>query len=221
VSKKSEPFYCHYKKETGTFCSGARMKRIEWRKFKGTVIGVDEVGRGCLAGPVYAAAVILNRELEDEMWTDSKTISAIRRTELSKQLHIDHKVSIAFATEREIEEINILQASFLAMKRAIQALNVTEKALVVVDGPYTIPGLEGYLQKAFVKGDSRLAPIAAASIAAKVERDRVMTELAIKYQGYGFENHKGYSTLEHKTAIQKLGPTEIHRRTFAGVAEYI
>lgn len=199
----------------------AGIERIEWRRFKGVVIGVDEVGRGCLAGPVYAAAVILNRELEDEMWTDSKKLSAIRRMELSKQLHIDHKVSIAFATEREIEELNILQASFLAMKRAIRALNVTEKALVVVDGPYKIPGLESHLQKAFIKGDSRLAPIAAASIAAKVERDRVMTELSVKYQGYGFENHKGYSTLEHKTAIQKLGPTEIHRRTFAGVAEYL
>ena len=197
-----------------------KIERIEWQKYKGVVIGVDEVGRGCLAGPVYAAAVVLNREFEDEMWTDSKKISARRREELSKQLHIDHQVSIAFATEREIEELNILQASFLAMKRAVLGLKIP-KALVCVDGPYVIPQLEGFLQKAFIKGDSRLAPIAAASIAAKVERDRVMTVLAEKYQGYGLEKHKGYSTLAHKTAIAKLGPTEIHRRTFAGVAEHL
>lgn len=196
------------------------MERIEWRRYRGVVIGVDEVGRGCLAGPVYAAAVVLNREFEDDMWTDSKKISASRREQLSQQLHIDHQVSIAFATEREIEELNILQASLLAMKRAVLALNIS-KALVCVDGPYVIPNLDGFIQKAFIKGDSRLAPIAAASIAAKVERDRVMAELARKYQGYGLEKHKGYSTAAHKAAIAKLGPTEIHRRTFAGVAEHL
>lgn len=200
----------------------AKLRRIEWRRYKPyPIIGVDEVGRGCLAGPVYAGAVILNPEFDDVSWTDSKTLSASRREILSKEIYADHQVSIGIATVEEIAEINILQASFLAMRRAIAGLNVAGGGFVVVDGSFKIPELTGFEQAAVVKGDLRVAPIAAASIVAKVARDLLMVELSTQYEGYGLETHKGYATLKHRKAIAKLGPTKIHRRTFAGVAEYL
>lgn len=184
------------------------------------IIGVDEVGRGCLAGAVYAAAVILDESSPFDHFTDSKMISALRREEFSKEIHRVHRVSIAFATVEEIYELNIFQASLLAMRRAVEALGVQEGSLLV-DGKFKIPGLTQFNQIPLIKGDLRAKPIAAASIAAKVARDREMQELALQYPLYGFERHKGYSTQTHKQAIQKWGVLPIHRASFAGVREHL
>lgn len=184
------------------------------------VIGVDEVGRGCLAGPVYAAAVILDPKHDLSEYTDSKILSALRREKLARQILTHHRVGIGFATVEEISEFNILQATFLAMKRALKELAV-ECGHILVDGHMKIPGLEGFRQTPLVKGDFRATPIAAASIVAKVCRDRVLAELGMKYPQYGFEKHKGYSTPFHQEAIRLYGPCEHHRPTFAGVREYL
>lgn len=184
------------------------------------VIGVDEVGRGCLAGPVYAAACIINPENEWQHYTDSKKLTANRRAVLSEEIEVNHRVGIGFATVEEITKLNILNAALLAMKRAILKLDV-DTAHVLVDGTQKIPNLEGYEQTTLVKGDLRAAPVAAASIVAKVTRDNVLEDLSKIYPGYGFEKHKGYGTPVHKTFIRDLGPCPEHRPTFAGVKEYL
>ena len=183
------------------------------------VIGVDEVGRGCLAGPVYAAAVIIPDGFKPSGLTDSKKLSEKRREELATEIHKGCLVGLGFATVEEIDKINILWASLLAMKRAVEKLN-QKTAHVIVDGNKEIPKIN-YSQTTIVKGDFRAEPIAAASIVAKVYRDNLMKEMAKEFPGYGLEGHKGYATLSHKEAIAKLGPKKIHRRTFAGVKEYI
>jgi ribonuclease HII len=184
------------------------------------IIGVDEVGRGCLAGRVYAAAVILQSDAGIREYTDSKALSAVRRLELSNHIKLHHKVGIGFATVDEVDRINIFQASFLAMRRAIEALNV-EHGHILVDGKYPIPEMKRFKQTTIIKGDLRASPISAASIVAKVTRDQYMEELAVKYDSYGFEKHKGYSTQEHMEKIAKYGPCKEHRKTFRGVKEYI
>ncbi|MFM6929569.1 MAG: ribonuclease HII [Bdellovibrio sp.] len=197
------------------------LPRIDWRKFgPEPVIGVDEVGRGCLAGPVYAAAVIFDSgELQNTV-TDSKLLSEERREELALLIKEKHKVGIGYATVEEIDEINILQASLLAMKRAIENLGVTS-GHVLVDGNQKIPNLVGFEQTTVVKGDLRVAPISAASIVAKVTRDNLMKELGVKFPVYGFKEHKGYSTPVHKKSIVEHGPCDHHRKSFAGVKEYV
>ena len=191
-----------------------------WRELSlQPVIGVDEVGRGCLAGPVYAAAVIIPDGFDTHGLTDSKKISAQRRDELAKKIHAGCMVSLGFATVQEIDEINILQASLLAMKRAVDGLK-QEQAFVIVDGNQKIPQLK-FQQETIIKGDFRAEPIAAASIVAKVYRDNLMKDLAQAHPGYGLEGHKGYATKVHKEAIAQLGPTPIHRATFAGVKEHL
>ena len=183
------------------------------------VIGVDEVGRGCLAGPVYAAAVIIPEGLKIAGLTDSKKLSAKRREELSIIINEQCQVSLGFATVAEIDEINILWASLLAMKRAVDRLK-QEKAHVLVDGNKKIPKIS-LPQTTLIKGDLRAAPVAAASIVAKVYRDNLMQELSEKNPGYGLEGHKGYATAPHKEAIKNLGPLEgLHRSSFAGVKEH-
>jgi ribonuclease HII len=200
--------------------SKAALEPIEWRKFlPGPVIGVDEVGRGCLAGPVYAAAVILDPEL-DTQFRDSKLLSADRRDKLSKQILSEAQVSLGFASVDEIAELNILGATWLAMRRAIAGLKVSS-GHVLVDGHMTIPQLPGFHQTAVVKGDLRVQPIAAASIVAKVTRDQLMAELDKVYPGYGFADHKGYGTVTHREAIARLGPCREHRSSFAGVREHL
>lgn len=184
------------------------------------VIGVDEVGRGCLAGSVYAAAVILDPTKDLSEYTDSKRISAIRRTELAARIHLEHKVSVGIATVSEIFKLNIFQASLLAMWRAVQGLKQMQ-GHVLVDGKFSVPRLEGFQQIPLIKGDLRAKPIAAASIVAKVARDEEMVRLGEKYPEYGFHTHKGYSTPAHKEAIKRWGVLPIHRRAFAGVKEYI
>ncbi|WP_291516568.1 ribonuclease HII [Bdellovibrio sp. ArHS] len=195
--------------------------KVNWREFfPEPVIGVDEVGRGCLAGPVYAAAVIFKSDALAEDVTDSKLLSEERREELATLIHNEHHVGIGFATVEEIDEMNILRASLLAMKRAVEALGV-KGGHVLIDGNMKIPGLEGFEQTTMVKGDLRVAPISAASIVAKVTRDRLMKQLGEKYPLYGFEVHKGYSTPVHKDSIVAHGPCRVHRKSFAGVKEHL
>lgn len=176
------------------------------------ICGVDEAGRGPLAGPVCAAAVILPRELEIPGLNDSKKLTDKKRRELY-DIIIDRAEAygIAMATEQEIDEINILQATFLAMERAVAQLSV-KPDLALVDGNRE-PDLPMKV-KTVIKGDSRSANIAAASILAKVTRDRLMEELDEQYPAYGFAVHKGYGTKRHYEALREHGPCPIHRMTF-------
>lgn len=176
------------------------------------VCGVDEAGRGPLAGPVYAAAVILPKGHIIEGVNDSKKLSEKKRDELFDKV-IDEcaAYSVGIATEQEIDEFNILQATFLAMRRAVEGLNV-KPDIALIDGNKT-PGL-AIEQRAIVKGDGKSANIAAASIIAKVSRDRYMLEMAAKYPEYQFEKHKGYGTKLHYEMLEKYGVSPIHRKTF-------
>lgn len=183
------------------------------------VAGVDEVGRGPLAGPVVAAAVILDPENIINGLKDSKKLSHKKRVALSDEIKSKSLAwSLGRAEVEEIDEINILQASLLAMKRSVEALG-KKPELVVVDGNFT-PEIN-YKAIAIVKGDSLIPAISAASIIAKVARDNEMVNLDEKYPGYGFSSHKGYPTKQHIEALARLGITKIHRRSFAPVAKYI
>lgn len=209
------------KKITGKVTKKEEYPKVNWQQFGPTpVIGVDEVGRGCLAGPVYAAAVIFKSDALADLVTDSKLLSEERREELATLILNEHSVGIGSASVEEIDELNILQASLLAMKRAIGNLNI-KTGHVLVDGNIKIPDLKGFEQTTFIKGDLRVAPISAASIVAKVTRDRLMKDLGVKYPVYGFETHKGYSTAVHKESIVTHGPCIIHRKSFSGVKEYV
>ena len=179
------------------------------------VAGVDEVGRGPLAGPVYAAAVILGPEKIPTGLNDSKKLSAKNRNSVLESILEYADISIASASEREIEQINILQASHLAMVRAVTGLK-KKPDYVLVDGNLIPQGL-GIPATAVIKGDARSLSIAAASIVAKVKRDLVMSDLAQHYPGYGWEKNAGYPTTEHLKALQDLGVTPHHRRTFKPV----
>lgn len=176
------------------------------------ICGIDEAGRGPLAGPVYAAAVILPKGHIVEGVNDSKKISEKKRDLLFDKI-IDECVcySIGTASEQEIDEINILQATFLAMRRAVESLEI-KPDIALVDGNKK-PGLD-IAEQTIVKGDSKSANIAAASIIAKVSRDRYMLEMAEKYPEYQFEKHKGYGTKLHYEMLEKYGISPIHRKTF-------
>ncbi|MFL0796515.1 MAG: ribonuclease HII [Cellvibrionaceae bacterium] len=190
-----EPFECEY---TGKLLAGA-----------------DEAGRGPLAGGVVAAAVILNPAEPIEGLDDSKKLSEKRRDALFEEIQAKALgFAIARASVDEIEELNILHASMLAMKRAVEAL-VPQPEYVLVDGN-RLPKWT-YSAEAVVKGDSRVAAIAAASILAKVTRDRDMVALEEKYPGYGFAAHKGYPTKAHMLALEQLGPTPVHRASYGPV----
>lgn len=176
------------------------------------VCGVDEAGRGPLAGPVFAAAVILPQGLDIEDIDDSKKLSEKKREALYDEIKsLAVAFNVAFATEKEIDEVNILNATFLAMKRAVDGLSLRPD-LVLVDGN-RVPAL-GLPTKTIIKGDSLSVSIAAASILAKVERDRLMKKLSEKYPDYGLERHKGYGTKMHVEAIKRYGPAEVHRKSF-------
>ncbi|MBC7464721.1 MAG: ribonuclease HII [Bdellovibrio sp.] len=179
------------------------------------------MGRGCLAGPVFAAAVIFNSTKDIRKYKDSKALTQEQRTELSLSIHAHHIVGIGWASVEEIDSINILQASFLAMHRAVTALNIVEAGTILVDGILPIPDISRHQQLPIVKGDVYVRLISAASIAAKVARDQFMTKLAEEVNLYGFEKHKGYGTLYHREQIQKNGPCRWHRQSFSGVKEYI
>ncbi len=179
------------------------------------VAGVDEAGRGPLAGPVIAAAVILNPDKPISGLKDSKRLSARKREQLACEIY---EKSMAWAICRadvyEIDNLNILQASLLAMRRAVIALTI-QPNIVLVDGLHC-PDLD-YQVKAIVRGDSTIPSISAASIIAKVTRDHEMIELDNKYPGYGFAVHKGYPTKAHLLALEQLGVSPIHRRSYAPV----
>ena len=182
----------------------------------GIVAGVDEAGRGPLAGPVVAAAVILDDQQPIAGLADSKTLTAARRERLFDEIRAKALCcSIAEASVEEIDRLNILQATLLAMRRAVQGLRL-KPTLALVDGN-RLPRLD-MPAEAIVKGDARVAAISAASILAKVTRDRWCAELHAQYPQYGFAGHKGYGTAEHLAALQAHGACPQHRRSFAPVA---
>ena len=176
------------------------------------ICGVDEAGRGPLAGPVCAAAVILPEHLQIPGLNDSKKLTDKKRRELFPVIQQQAiAYGIGLASEAEIDEINILQATFLAMRRALEQLTVRPEIALIDGNRETDFGLP---VKTVVKGDSLSANIAAASVLAKVTRDNIMVELAQQYPEYGFEIHKGYGTKAHYEALRTYGPSPIHRRSF-------
>ncbi len=179
------------------------------------VAGVDEAGRGPIAGPVVAAAVILDAQRPIDGIADSKRLSPKRRTELAKRIRERARAwAVGEATVSEIDAMNILQATLLAMRRAVAGLG-TEPDLVLVDGN-RCPEL-AVRTRAVVGGDGSVTVIGAASIVAKVARDEAMARMDREFPGYGFARHKGYPTKDHLLALRALGPTDVHRRSFAPV----
>jgi ribonuclease HII len=212
-----------YGKERPGFCNGfdrATMPDFSLeRECAGIICGVDEVGRGPLAGPVVAAAVVLDPGCVPasllERIDDSKALPPAEREAILAELRgCGALIGLGAAGVREIERVNILRASLLAMCRAVAALPVRPD-VALVDGNVA-PALPCAV-RTIVRGDSRSLSIAAASIAAKVTRDRLMAELGRRHAGYGWERNAGYPTPEHKAALARLGPTPHHRRSFAGV----
>lgn len=195
------------------------------------VIGLDEAGRGPLAGPVVAAAVCYKREdfaVPDELITefelirDSKKLSPKQRARAFTLVHEHFHIGVGIVNHETIDRVNILQATFLAMRSALSDLKKTLQTSdkewhVLVDGSQKLPSYSG-LQEAVVGGDSSVRSIAAASIVAKETRDRLLEELALQYPEYGFEKHKGYGTKEHMEALRKYGACAIHRKSFQPVA---
>jgi len=179
---------------------------------KKIIAGVDEVGRGSLIGPVYAAAVILNRNIDKKKLKDSKILSKINREILEKYIKKNSIWAIGSASLIEIEKLNILNASLLAMKRAIKKLK-KKPQLVLVDGN-KIPLINYYKIKSVIKGDQKIPEISAASIIAKVSRDRLITKMSKKFNRYSWDKNAGYGTKEHISAIKKFGITKHHRKTF-------
>lgn len=191
-----------------------RFEQQAWRQGYARVAGVDEVGRGCLCGPVYAGAVILPENEPIRGLRDSKELSPERREALAEVIRARAQAwSVAWVEAERIDEINILQASRLAMKMAVEALSPSADYLLVDACTLDV----AQPQKAIVKGDARSQSIAAASILAKVARDERMREWDRIYPGYGLARHKGYGTAEHLAALQQYGLTPIHRRSYAPV----
>tara|TARA_X000000368_G_scaffold363269_1_gene308335 strand:- start:18 stop:578 length:561 start_codon:yes stop_codon:yes gene_type:complete len=179
------------------------------------IAGVDEVGRGSLIGPVYAAAVILNKSVNKKILKDSKSLTKTKREILSKYIKENSIWAIGKASVKEIEKINVLQASLLAMKRAIKKLE-KKPSLVLIDGN-KLPEIKNYNLRSIVKGDQKIPSISAASIIAKVTRDKVITTLGKKFKGYYWDQNYGYGTKQHLRAIKTLGITNQHRKTFSPI----
>lgn len=183
------------------------------------IAGVDEAGRGPLAGPVYAAAVILDPRYSIKGLADSKALTEKKRDDLFLQIRKKALCwSVARATVQEIEEINILQASLLAMKRAVSRLKFRPHH-ILVDGNRC--PIWSYSSDAIIQGDAIEPAISAASIVAKVMRDRCMKRMDKKFPDYGFAKHKGYSTAQHLATLAQFGPCQVHRKTFAPVAQFV
>jgi len=201
----------HMTKSTPSF----RHEELAFAQGFSRVAGLDEVGRGPLAGPVVAAAVVLDLNNIPDGLNDSKQVTAKRREALYDILHEVADVSVANASVREIEELNILRASHLAMVRALSGLK-TPADFALIDGSMVPRGMN-LANETMVKGDTRSLSIAAASIVAKVWRDRFMVSLAQQHPGYGWHTNMGYPTKEHKAGLKSHGVTLHHRRTFAPV----
>ena len=196
-----------------------KYERVLWEKGILRVAGVDEVGRGPLAGPVVAAAVILDDQAPVRGLADSKALTALKRERLFDEIHAKAlALCIAEASVEEIDRLNILQATLLAMRRAVEGLRLTPKQ-VLVDGN-RLPVLK-VPATALVKGDATVPVITAASILAKVHRDRWCREIDATWPQYGFATHKGYGTAAHLAALRTHGACEHHRRSFAPVAEVL
>jgi len=197
----------------------AEQVALIWDAPAGLIAGVDEAGRGPLAGPVVAAAVILDDLNPIVGLADSKKLTALKRERLYDEIRAKALCcSIAEATVEEIDELNILQATLLAMRRAVEGLRLKPNK-VLVDGN-RLPVLD-VLAEAIVKGDSKVQAISAASILAKVHRDRWCQELHAQYPQYGFDAHKGYGTVAHLQALKEHGATPWHRKSFSPVAEVL
>ena len=181
------------------------------------IAGVDEVGRGSLIGPVYAAAVILKKSINKKLLKDSKILSKNKREVLSKYIKKNSFWAVGKASVKEIEKNNILHASLLAMKRAIIKLK-RKPSLVLIDGN-KLPNLKNYNLKSVVKGDQKIPSISAASIIAKVTRDKMITNLGKKFKGYYLDKNSGYGTKQHLKAIKSLGITTEHRKTFSPISK--
>ena len=181
--------------------------------------GVDEVGRGSLIGPVYAAAVILNRSIDKKLLKDSKSLTKDKREELDEYIKKNSVWAIGQASTKEIEKMNILHASLLAMKRAILKLN-KKPSLVLIDGN-KLPNLKNYNLECVIKGDQKIPSISAASIIAKVSRDKFITKLSKQFNNYGWDTNSGYGTKQHLRAIMKFGITRYHRKTFSPICDLL
>ena len=193
--------------------------RLKPRYLVKILAGVDEVGRGSLIGPVYAAAVILNKSINKKLLKDSKSLSKKKREELYSYIKKNSIWAIGQSSVKEIEKLNILNASLLAMKRAI--LKLTKKpSLVLIDGN-RLPDLRNYKLEYVIRGDQKIPSISAASIIAKVSRDRFITTLSKQFNNYGWDTNSGYGTKEHLRAIKKFGITEYHRKTFSPICDLI
>ena len=175
------------------------------------IVGVDEVGRGCLAGPVISAAVILNKSVNIELIKDSKKINFKNRLKIAKYIKENSYYAIGVASVEEIFDINILQAALLSMKRAIDKLS-KKPELILIDGPFAPRGLENY--KTIIKGDEKIKCISAASIIAKTYRDLLMIKLSEKFSHYAWERNFGYGTKAHLEGLKKFGITSHHRKGF-------
>ena len=189
------------------------------------IMGVDEAGRGCLAGPVFAAAVILPSREEHGDWIsnirDSKKLSEKKRKELADLIMAYSFWHVSFSSIEDIFRYNILNATKNAMVRSVEAVaTLQEPDIVLVDGNFVLPGLY-YEQRCIKGGDDIIKEIGAASILAKVLRDDLMNTLHEVHPEYGWNRNKGYGTAEHRQAIMEYGPTSFHRRAFRGVAEYV
>ena len=179
---------------------------------KKILAGVDEVGRGSLIGPVYAAAVILNNSIDKKKLKDSKKLSKTNRENLEKYIKKNSYWAVGSASKIEIEKLNILNASLLAMKRAVRKLK-KKPTLVLIDGN-KVPEMKNYKLKSVIKGDQKISEISAASIIAKVSRDRLLTNLSKNFKKYNWAKNAGYGTKDHMVAIKKYGITKFHRKTY-------
>ena len=173
--------------------------------------GVDEVGRGCLAGPVVSAAIILKKGINLSLLKDSKKITFNKRIKIAKHIKLNSIYAVGVATVEEILKINILQAALLSMKRAIEKLSVKPE-LILIDGNFAPKGLTNF--KTIINGDEKVKSISAASIIAKVYRDQLMIRLSEKFQNYAWERNFGYGTKAHLKGLKKFGITSHHRKGF-------
>jgi len=173
--------------------------------------GVDEVGRGCLAGPVVSAAVILKENINLKLLKDSKKISFKKRIEIAEHIKLNSTYAIGLATVEEILNLNILQAALLSMKRAIDKLSIKPE-LVLIDGNFAPRGIKNF--KTIINGDEKIKSISAASIIAKVFRDQLMIKLSEKFHNYAWERNFGYGTKSHLEGLKKFGVTSHHRKSF-------